>query len=176
MTKKPKKTGMPPSAMKPVWFDYVLAAGALAILAALLVALFRGQSEWHLLPPVVWFHIVTIGLALVLTPTILLRRKGNKLHRWLGYIWVALMVSTALATFNITMINDGSFSPIHLLSVLTLYVCGKLVWNARKHKVHSHLNNVRGIIVGALLIAGFFTFPFNRLLGRWMAGLDALSL
>ena len=27
---------------------------------------------------------------------------------------------------------------------------------------------VRGLVIGALLIAGFFTFPFNRLLGSWL--------
>jgi len=29
---------------------------------------------------------------------------------------------------------------------------------------------VRGLIIGALLIAGFFTFPFHRLLGHWLFG------
>ena len=36
---------------------------------------------------------------------------------------------------------------------------------ARTHKVALHRSSVRGMVTGALLIAGFFTFPFGRLLG-----------
>jgi uncharacterized membrane protein len=28
----------------------------------------------------------------------------------------------------------------------------------------------RGMVLGALLVAGFFTFPFGRLMGRWLFG------
>ena len=31
-----------------------------------------------------------------------------------------------------------------------------------------HRRSVHGMVIGALLIAGFFTFPFNRLLGAWL--------
>jgi uncharacterized membrane protein len=29
---------------------------------------------------------------------------------------------------------------------------------------------VRGMVTGALLVAGFFTFPFGRMLGAWLFG------
>ena len=48
---------------------------------------------------------------------------------------------------------------------------GALLWYAaRTHKVALHRGSVRGMVTGALLIAGFFTFPFGRLLGRWLVG------
>jgi uncharacterized membrane protein len=31
-----------------------------------------------------------------------------------------------------------------------------------------HRRGVRAMVTGALLIAGFFTFPFDRLLGHWL--------
>jgi uncharacterized membrane protein len=34
--------------------------------------------------------------------------------------------------------------------------------------VKRHRRSVRAMVTGALLIAGFFTFPFNRLLGHWL--------
>jgi uncharacterized membrane protein len=33
-----------------------------------------------------------------------------------------------------------------------------------------HRRGIRAMVLGALLIAGFFTFPFDRLLGRWLFG------
>ena len=31
-----------------------------------------------------------------------------------------------------------------------------------------HRGSVRGMVTGALLVAGFFTFPFDRMLGHWL--------
>jgi len=78
------------------------------------------------------------------------------------------MVTTAVDTFFIRDINDGGFSPIHLLSILTLFVCWRIVATARKGNHAAHRKHVHGIILGALLIAGFFTFMFNRLFAVWI--------
>jgi uncharacterized membrane protein YedE/YeeE len=85
------------------------------------------------------------------------------------------MVSTALVSFTMRYINDGKFSFIHILSALTLFVCYKLVRNARAHNPIAHRREVRGIVMGALMIAGFFTFQFDRLMARWLMGLPALN-
>ena len=45
-----------------------------------------------------------------------------------------------------------------------------LVLAAPRNNVSRHRRTVRGLIIGALLIAGFFTFPFERLLGHWLFG------
>ncbi len=159
----PKKVSILPDG-----FDRFLSIGAIALLAALLIALFKGRGEWAQIPFTVWFHIATIATALVLTPVMLNRRRGDFLHRQLGWIWVASMLLTALVTFNIRGINNGGFSLIHLLSVWTLFQVTLIIWSARKHNVARHRSSVRGMVLGALLIAGFFTFPFNRLLGQWL--------
>ena len=48
--------------------------------------------------PLVFFHLATALGALLLGSFILARRKGTGSHRALGWLWVALMGSTALAT------------------------------------------------------------------------------
>jgi uncharacterized membrane protein len=45
-----------------------------------------------------------------------------------------------------------------------------MIWAARTHRYAAHRRAVRGMVTGALLIAGFFTFPFGRLLGHWLFG------
>jgi uncharacterized membrane protein len=70
----------------------------------------------------------------------------------------------------VTTSRPGHFSPIHILSVLVIVLVPMLIRAARRHDVARHRRTVRGIVIGALLVAGFFTFPFDRLLGHWLFG------
>ena len=151
-------------------FDRVLAVGAVAMLVAMTAAIVRGRADWGSIPILVWPHLATIATALALTPVMLLRRRGDRLHRRLGWIWAAAMFLTAFDSLFIRMINRGGFSIIHILSVWTLLQVPVIVLAARRHDVARHRSAVRGMVLGALLIAGFFTFPFNRLLGQWLFG------
>ncbi len=163
----------PPSRAKPLsadLYERILAAGATLLLAAVIAALFRGRGEWHLIAPRVWAHLATIMIALALTPVMMLRRRGDMLHRQLGWVWVVAMIATALLSFGIRDSNRGSFSFIHILSAWVLIQVPLIVVAARRHKVVSHRTRVRAMTTGALLVAGFFTFPFNRLLGHWLFG------
>lgn len=163
--------GRKPVSLKPEAFDRLLAGAALVLLAFVLTALARGQPHWGQVPAFIWGHILTILAALVLTPVMLLRRRGDRLHRRLGYVWVAAMGLTAAMTFAIRTINpSGGLSWIHILSAWTLVQVPLIVWSARAHNVARHRASVRGMVLGALLIAGIFTFPFNRLMGHWLFG------
>ena len=90
------------------------------------------------------------------------------MHRRLGTVWIAAMVLTALVSLTIRDGNRGNFSVIHILSVWTLIQIPLIVWRARTHNIPKHRSAVRGMVTGALLIAGFFTFPFDRMLGHWL--------
>jgi len=157
-----------------------LLAVASALLAiAALVAIARGQPQWGRVPPLIWVHLVSIVFATALTPVMLLRRKGDGRHRRLGYVWVSAMLLTAVTSlfFNARVDGlpnygtfSGDFSPIHLLSIFVLVQVPRIVTAARRHDRAGHERGVRGIVVGALLVAGFFTFPFGRMLGVWLAG------
>ncbi len=150
--------------------ERALGVGALLLLALVAAALWRGQAHWPEVPAVVWFHLVTIGAALALTPAMLWRRRGDAAHRVLGYVWAGSLGATALASFGIRQINDGALSPIHLLSAWTVYQIVRIVLAARRGDVARHRRAVRGMVIGALLVAGLFTFPFGRMLGTWLTG------
>ena len=160
----PRSTG----SLAPDLYERILAVGAVVLLAAVAVALARGRGEWHLVPAIIWAHLLTIVVALALTPVMLLRPRGDRRHRVLGTIWVVAMLATALLSFGIRVSNHGGFSVIHLLSLWVLAMAPVIWWSARTHRVAKHRGAVRGMVTGALLVAGFFTFPFGRLLGHWL--------
>ncbi|MBT2185562.1 DUF2306 domain-containing protein [Sphingobium nicotianae] len=151
-------------------YEKLLSGGAVLLLTAVIAAILRGHADWPRIPASIWAHLATMLIALVLTPVMLLRRRGDARHRMLGWIWCISLVGTALISFDIRVTNHGGFSIIHLLSIWTLVMVPRIVWAARTHRQTAHRRAVRGMVTGALLIAGFFTFPFNRLLGHWLFG------
>ena len=56
------------------------------------------------------------GTTLALTPAILWMRRGTRLHRQLGYVWVSALALTAIDSFAIR--TSGHLSLIHILSVV----------------------------------------------------------
>lgn len=154
--------------LAPDRLEKALGALALVLLACMLIAVWKGRAQWELIPWLVWPHLATIGTALGITPVMMWRKRGDKLHRALGWVWSLCMLTTALVSFGIRMTNPGGLSLIHILSVFTLIGVPWLIYNARSHKVDAHRRGARGFVIGALLIAGFFTFPFDRLLGHWL--------
>lgn len=167
-------------AVRQGWLERLLPNQLLAVASAILfacavVAVAKGRADWAQVPLLVWVHLASILVATGLTPVMLLRRKGDGRHRKLGYVWVGAMLLTAITSlfFN-TGVNGGwgvftgDFSFIHILSVFVLLMVPVIVARARRHDRSGHESAVRGMVIGALLVAGFFTFPFNRLLGHWL--------
>lgn len=155
--------------------NWLLSALSGVLAAAALLAVARGRPHWAQVPPLVWVHLVSILLATLLTPVMLLRRKGDGRHRKLGYVWVGAMLLTALTSLFFSTaaprgwgVFTGDFSFIHILSVVVLLQVPRIVIAARAHDRARHERGVRGIVIGALLIAGFFTFPLGRMLGNWL--------
>ena len=68
-------------------------------------------------PPIPFNALAAAGLGAVQ----LWRPKGGRVHRRLGYLWVALMAGVAISGLFIHELRMvGPFSPIHILSLLTL--------------------------------------------------------
>ncbi len=149
-------------------YEKALAVVAVLLLLAVLIAIAKGHADWPKIPLSIWSHIGTILVALALTPIMMLRRRGDPRHRLLGWMWCGALIATALISFNIRLTPGGGFSLIHLLSIWTLIQLPWIIWAARTHRAVQHRRAVRGMVTGALLIAGFFTFPFGRLLGHWL--------
>jgi uncharacterized membrane protein len=111
-------------------------------------------------------HLTTVLLALPLGISQLVLPKGTFRHRTVGYVWIVLMVTTALVSFSIRTINPGGLSGIHVFSVLTLIFAPLVVFFARTGRVERHRGAVLGLMVGGLAIAGLFTFLPGRALGN----------
>ncbi len=152
----------------PDMVERICAYLAIALLVVAGVAVFKGRSQWEQIPWQVWFHLGTLAAVLVITPIMLLRKRGDNRHRLLGWIWALCMFATALISLDMREINSGGFSPIHILSVITLIGVPVLILSARRRDIQRHRGQARGFVIGALLIAGFFTFPFDRMLGSWL--------
>jgi uncharacterized membrane protein len=152
------------------WLDRILAGAAVLMLGFVLLAMARGHAHIVAVPLAILSHLATIIVALGVTPVMLLAPKGTRPHRAVGYVWCSAMALTAVISFSIKVINPGHFSPIHLLSLFILAQIPLIIWSARTHRLKRHRRAVRMTVLGALLIAGAFTFPFNRLLGRWLLG------
>ncbi|MBB4001296.1 DUF2306 domain-containing protein [Aurantimonas endophytica] len=151
-------------------FDRGLSLTALGLLCVVLVAIGRGRPHWSEAPSLVWAHLLTIVLALILTVIQLWRPKGGPTHKAIGRVWVALMFGTALITLFIVGADDGGYSVLHILSIWVMIQVPLIAIAARKGQIERHQRAARAMVVGALLIAGFFTFPFHRLLGTWLFG------
>ncbi|KEJ88240.1 DUF2306 domain-containing protein [Sulfitobacter donghicola] len=115
--------------------------------------------------PVIQIHTLLALGAVLLTISIFALRKGSPLHRVMGWTWVIMMALVALSSFWINELRVlGAFSPIHLLSIITLVTLVSSVTAARRHNVKRHKRQMRTLVFGALIVAGGFTFLPGRLM------------
>src|SRR3546814_4009818 len=70
---------------------------------------------------VIQIHTWAAIAGLLLGIAVLWRRKGTPAHRWSGRIWLIIMLVTVGSSFFIHELRTwGPWSPIHVLSVVTL--------------------------------------------------------
>jgi uncharacterized membrane protein len=119
----------------------------------------------------VQMHAYAALAAFVLGVVQLARAKGTTSHRALGYVWVALMLIVAISSFWIQELRVwGPWSPIHLLSILSLTMLPLGIYYARSHIVRGHKLTMLGMFAGALVIAGIFTLAPGRIMYRVVFG------
>jgi len=115
--------------------------------------------------PAIQFHAFAAMGAFLLGVVQLSAPKGTLPHRTVGWIWVTLMLVVSISAFFIHQLRIwGQWSPIHLLAIFTLVMLPVAVWRAHKHKVEQHRRAMLGLFVGALVIAGLFTFVPGRIM------------
>ncbi|ESQ85750.1 hypothetical protein AEAC466_00835 [Asticcacaulis sp. AC466] len=120
--------------------------------------------------PVIQIHLLAAVAAFVIGAVQIFGPKGTTLHRILGWTWVIFMMTVAVSSLFIKIINHGQFSFIHILSGLTLVTVPLLVYAARKKNIRAHKRYATNLYVGALLIAGLFTFMPGRLMWQMVFG------
>jgi uncharacterized membrane protein len=121
-----------------------------------------------LLSPAIAVHLVFALGALVLGPFALLARKGSRLHRVAGYLWITLMLGAAASSAFIRdfrLPNIAGYTPIHLLTVLTFAGIAGGVWHITQRRVVAHRQIMVRLYLGACVGAGLFALLPQRLLG-----------
>jgi len=119
--------------------------------------------------PLIALHLGAALLALLLGAIVMLRRKGTRSHKAIGWAFVALMATTAVSSAFIRdyrMPNIAGFTPIHFF---TAYVAVWLpigIWRIRSGQVSAHRKTMRGIFFGGCVVAGAFTLLPGRFLGN----------
>ena len=119
--------------------------------------------------PVIFFHLITAFAALLLGGLVLARRKGTANHKALGWAWVLMMGSTAVASAFIRddhMPNLLGFTPIHGFTLLVAVQLPRGIWYIRQGNVMAHRRTMRGLYIGACVLAGIFTLLPGRFLGN----------
>ena len=105
----------------------------------------------HSWTPLLLSHVFAALTSVVLGGYQLWRRpRGDARHRLLGRTWAVLLLWTAVTSFWIRDINDGAFSWLHVLSVVTLVTVTLGVVNARRGNIQAHRGNMVGSWLGAV--------------------------
>jgi len=120
---------------------------------------------------VIQVHMIAALIALVLGAVILSNMKGTRKHKMLGKTWVGLMVIVALSSFFINELKTwGPFSPIHILSVVTLIALFHAIRAIRRGDIRGHKSSMVGLYIGGLVLAGVFTLMPGRIINRMLFG------
>ena len=122
-------------------------------------------------PLAVQIHMATVIPAFFIgTWQLFFSTKGAWLHRWLGVLYLVLMSITAVTTLFVHVVNPGHFSLIHLFIPLTLFAVVRTIMALRRGDIRAHKRSMIALYVGALLIAGAFTFLPGRMMHQIFFG------
>ena len=113
-------------------------------------------------PWIIQLHAASAIAAFLLGLVQFTAPKGTIPHRTFGYVWVALMASTAITAFFIREINDGGLSWIHIFVPITLYGIVELSIRARRGLTGKHRSTALWMFTAALVIPGIFSFLPGR--------------
>ncbi len=117
--------------------------------------------------PLIQLHVVAAALSIVLGPAALGRRSRDRWHRRAGYAWILAMTALAATGLFIDSIRmAGRFSPIHLLSLLTLWQLWLGLRDARAGRIAAHRRRMQALYACALMLTGAFTLFPGRLMSR----------
>lgn len=91
-------------------------------------------------------HVVAALLVLAIGPLQILRRRRDRIHRTMGYFWVAAMYYVCFSSFWI--LSDGHFSWLHGLSAFTIVTVTLGLLSAVRGNFTLHRGNMIGSYIG----------------------------
>ena len=86
-------------------------------------------------------HAGLASLALLLGPIMLLRPKGDRRHRTLGWFFAVAVLGSNLSSFFIYELT-GRLSFIHGLAAINLASLGHALWAVRHRRIADHLTSM----------------------------------
>ena len=119
-------------------------------------------------------HLATVLPAFLIGTYLLINRKGTPRHKFLGLIYMGLMMVTAVLTLSLpakvgpTIL--GHFGMLHLLSLLVIFSVPTALIAARNGNIDTHRHAMISLYLGGIIIAGGFAFAPGRLLNTWLIG------
>ena len=124
-------------------------------------------NETHPIP----IHAIMAMIAIILGGIQLSMKKGGTIHKLLGRIWIGIMMFVAITSFFIHEIKLwGAYSPIHLLSLLTIFTLGVGIYYVRVGNVKRHKQVMIATYFFALILTGFFTLMPGRVMYQILIG------
>ena len=121
--------------------------------------------------PAIQIHLVAALGALLIAASIFMVKRGRLAHRTLGVSFAILMAITAGSAIFITGLNGDHWSFIHLFVPLTAIGIFGTLMAMRRRNWSKHKQHARGLIFGALIIPGAFTFLPGRLMHAMFFGI-----
>jgi uncharacterized membrane protein len=111
-------------------------------------------------------HVAATLIALATGAVQLMRKRRGGLHRTLGWTFVVAMAAAASSSFLIHNSRGlfGLFSPIHLLSILSLVMLPLAIWYARRRNMRRHRIIVLSLFWLGLVIPGALTLVPGRIM------------
>ena len=110
-------------------------------------------------------HAIMAMIAIILGGIQLSMKKGGPIHKLLGRIWVGLMLIVSISSLFIHEIKLwGAYSPIHLLSLWTIFSLGLAIYFVRVGNIKRHKQVMIALYFFALILTGFFTFMPGRIM------------
>ena len=121
--------------------------------------------------PPIPLHAIAAMVAIILGGIQLYMKKGGMLHKILGRLWIGLMLIVSISSFFIHEIKLwGLYSPIHLLSIWTIFSLGLAIYFVRIGNIKRHKQVMIALYVFALILTGFFTLLPGRVMHQVLVG------
>jgi uncharacterized membrane protein len=113
-------------------------------------------------------HVIAALFVLAIGPLQIFRRRRDRIHRSMGYLWVAAMYYVCTSSFWI--VTEGHFTWLHGLSAFTLVTVTLGLVSAIRGNIPAHLGNMVGSYVGIAVAFVFAVAVPGRAIPRLLAG------
>lgn len=112
-------------------------------------------------------HVVAALYALVIGPVQIFRRRRDRVHRIVGYLWLSAMYYVCVSSFWI--VSEGHFTWLHGLSAFTLVTVTLGLVSAIRGNVPAHKGNMIGSYLGIAIAFGFAAGVPSRAIPRMIS-------